>query len=151
MKAQWLETGEIVSSQDLKENGIAHEKIELEYYQAHLDRIKFTYGYVAQDVVEITPQTANLEAILAKFDKEHLHTDDEVRFVLAGYGVFDIRSKDDRWMRVEVTEGDFISVPKDRYHRFFCGENPFIRCVRLFKDHNGWTPLYRPGLEAATA
>ena len=151
MKAFWLDDEKNVSEEELQANGVSYEKFDVTDFQADLDRIKQAHGYVAQDVVEITPQTPNLGTLLAKFDKEHLHTDDEVRFVLAGSGIFDIRSTDDRWMRVEVYSGDFISVPKERYHRFFCKEDHFIRCVRLFKDNSGWTPLYRAEREAITA
>ena len=108
-------------------------------------------NYVSQDIVELTPQTPNLEAILAKFDKEHLHTDDEIRFVLGGSGIFDIRSTNDLWMRVEVHPSDYISVPANRHHRFYVTEERAIRCVRLFKDNSGWTPLYRLEKETANA
>lgn len=149
MKAYWLETNEPISTKELNQNGVDHEILDVRDYQSDMDRIKARQGYVSQDIVELTPQTANLEAILAKFDKEHLHTDDEVRFVLDGAGIFDIRSKDDRWMRVEVYPGDFISVPANRHHRFYVTETKTIRCVRLFKDTSGWTPLYRETIQAA--
>ena len=68
---------------------------------------------------------------------------DEVRFVLAGEGIFDIRAADGRWMRVAVEAGDLIVVPADLYHRFFLTERQQIRCVRLFKDAAGWVPEYR--------
>jgi 1,2-dihydroxy-3-keto-5-methylthiopentene dioxygenase len=149
MKAYWLENGIEISKEELKVEGVDYEKLDLANYQPDLERIKSANGYVAQDIVEITPQMPNLQAILAKFDKEHLHTDDEVRFVLDGGGIFDIRSKGDRWMRVEVYPADYISVPADRHHRFYCTEANHIRCVRLFKDNTGWTPIYRPQPEQA--
>jgi len=64
-------------------------------------------------------------------------------FVLEGEGIFDIRSKGDRWMRVKVEAGDLIVVPKERYHRFELTETKTIRCVRLFQDASGWVPEYR--------
>lgn len=143
MKAFWLDNGNTISPEELKTHGVDYEKLDLADYQPALDRIKAANSYVAQDIVEMTPAMPNLAAIEAKFDKEHLHTDDEVRFVLSGAGIFDIRSKDDRWMRVEVAAADYISVPKDRHHRFYLTEEKAIRCVRLFKDNSGWTPLYR--------
>ncbi len=150
MKAYWLENGEALTNEDLTKNGVEYEKIDTANYQPSLDRIKAKNNYVAQDIVEITPTMPNLDVLLAKFDKEHLHTDDEVRYVLSGGGIFDIRSIDDRWMRVEVYSGDYISVPKDRHHRFFCTQDNAIRCVRLFKDNSGWTPVYRPTKETAS-
>lgn len=114
-----------------------------EAYQGPLDALKAQNGYVAQDIVELTPQTANLPAIEEKFAGEHIHTDDEVRFVLSGEGIFDIRDDADRWMRVVVEAGDLIVVPKGRNHRFLLTELKAIRCVRLFQDMAGWTPHYR--------
>lgn len=63
--------------------------------------------------------------------------------MLEGAGVFDIRSSDDRWMRVVVEPGDLLVVPARRYHRFELTEARTIRCVRLFQDMSGWVPHYR--------
>jgi len=143
MNAFWLEDKKPLSTEELKKEGIDYEKIETTGYEERIDQIKKEKEYEEQDIVELNPTTPELAAIEAKFDKEHLHTDDEVRFVLAGEGIFDIRSLDDRWMRVEVYEGDYISVPKDRNHRFFLTDIKTIQCVRLFRDTAGWTPHYR--------
>lgn len=143
MKATWQDTGAEISSSDLEAEGIYYEAIPAENYQPNLDRIKGAWGYSAQDVVELSPDTPNLEAICAKFDKEHLHTDDEVRFVVSGEGYFDIRSKGDLWMHVFVEKGDFILVPADRHHLFYLTDQKHIRCVRLFKENPSWTPIYR--------
>ena len=129
----------------LESTGIAvqHLEVEADAFQPALDTLKQERGYVEQDIVELAPETENLDAICAKFADEHLHEDDEVRFVLDGAGVFDIRDAADRWMRVTVERGDLIVVPKDRYHRFYLTETKQIRCVRLFKDRSGWVPHYR--------
>lgn len=129
----------------LRQNGVTYERFELEddAYVGPLEQLKRARGYVEQDVVELGPDTDKLDAICAKFADEHLHRDDEVRFVLAGEGVFDIRDDDDRWMRITVQPGDLIVVPKHRYHRFFLSESKQIRCVRLFQDSAGWVPHYR--------
>lgn len=129
----------------LRASGVLYERLELDgdAYQGALDRLAREQGYVEQDIVELRPDTENLDAICAKFADEHLHTDDEVRFVLAGAGVFDIRDGADRWMRVTVEPGDLIVVPKDRYHRFYLTDSKQIRCVRLFQDSAGWVPHYR--------
>jgi 1,2-dihydroxy-3-keto-5-methylthiopentene dioxygenase len=145
VKAHWLsEQGEITAG-ELNDHGVYYTALETDEasYQAPLEQIKRERGYVEQDQVALSPATPNLDAICAKFIDEHFHDDDEVRFVLEGEGIFDIRSRDDRWMRVVVERGDLIIVPKDRHHRFMLTESKSIRCVRLFKDASGWTPHYR--------
>jgi len=129
----------------LRASGVTYERLELDgqAYTARLAELERERGYVEQDVVELAPETENLAAICAKFADEHLHTDDEVRFVLAGAGVFDIRDDADRWMRVMVEPGDLLVVPKHRHHRFFLTDSKQIRCVRLFQDRAGWVPHYR--------
>lgn len=108
-----------------------------------IGRIKREHGYVDEDFIELSPDTPNLEAICAKFDKEHYHTEDEVRFVVAGEGIFDVRDGRDEWMRIEVGEGDIIVIPAHTHHRFFLTGAKRIRCMRLFANHDGWAPLYR--------
>jgi 1,2-dihydroxy-3-keto-5-methylthiopentene dioxygenase len=54
-------------------------------------------------------------------------------------------------MKVEVGSKDFITVPDNRYHRFYLTDEKKIECVRLFKDHNGWVQVYRKDVEAGTA
>ena len=53
-----------------------------------IEEMKRRGGYVTADVIDVNPATPNLEAMLAKFDKEHTHDEDEVRFILAGRGIF---------------------------------------------------------------
>lgn len=110
---------------------------------ATIETIKREHGYVDEDFVELGPQTPNLEAICAKFDKEHSHTEDEVRFVVEGAGIFDVRDEGDRWIRIEVEQGDIIVIPANTHHRFYLTEQKHIRCMRLFANHDGWAPIYR--------
>jgi 1,2-dihydroxy-3-keto-5-methylthiopentene dioxygenase len=145
VKAHWLQEQGEITADELNHHGVYYAALHTDEasYQAPLDRIRCERGYVEQDQVALSPATPNLEAICAKFIDEHFHDDDEVRFVLEGEGIFDIRSRDDRWMRVFVERGDLIIVPKDRHHRFMLTERKSIRCVRLFKDASGWVPHYR--------
>lgn len=149
MRLSWLESDAHtpstapITEADLRAAGVVYERLPLEDYRGALERLKAERGYVAQDIVELHSTTPNLQTVCDKFKDEHLHRDDEVRFVLAGTGIFDIRAPDERWMRVEVEAGDLIVVPADLYHRFFLTEQQQIRCVRLFKDAAGWVPEYR--------
>ena len=147
MRLSWLDGGSdgaaAISTDELARVGVHYERLPLDDYQGALERLKAERGYVTQDIVELRPDTPNLAAVCDKFKDEHLHRDDEVRFVLSGAGIFDIRAADGRWMRVEVEASDLIVVPADLYHRFFLTERRHIRCVRLFKDAAGWVPEYR--------
>ena len=153
MKLQWLEPQEsqpLLRVSDLEAVGVLAERLELapDAFQPGLDELKAERGYVEQDIIELQPDTPNLDALCAKFVDEHLHTDDEVRFVLEGEGIFDLRSEDDRWMRVTVEPGDLLVVPANLHHRFLLTDRKLIRCVRLFKDSSGWVPHYRHASEA---
>jgi 1,2-dihydroxy-3-keto-5-methylthiopentene dioxygenase len=145
VKAHWLEQSGELTADELNANGVFYTELATDEasYAAPLARLMRERGYVEQDVVALQPSTPNLDAICAKFIDEHYHDDDEVRFVLQGEGIFDIRSRDDRWMRVVVERGDLIIVPKNRHHRFMLTEAKSIRCVRLFRDAGGWVPHYR--------
>ena len=132
-----------IDAGELARVGVLYERLPLDGHEDALERLKAERGYVTQDIVELQPEMPNLRAVCDKFKDEHLHRDDEVRFVLAGEGIFDIRAADGRWMRVAVEAGDLIVVPADLYHRFFLTERQQIRCVRLFKDAAGWVPEYR--------
>jgi 1,2-dihydroxy-3-keto-5-methylthiopentene dioxygenase len=153
MKAIWLDTGADIPAKDLNAQGVTYEQFDTDEatYRDPLKRIMGERGYVTMDQVRMWPDMDNFQALCDRFVGEHLHTDDEVRFVLAGSGVFEIRSLDDRWMKVLVEPGDFILVPANRFHRFYLTDEKKIQCVRLFKDQSGWAPHYRKDLEAAAA
>jgi 1,2-dihydroxy-3-keto-5-methylthiopentene dioxygenase len=111
-------------------------------YAPEIERLKEAHGFVTADVINVNPETPGLDDMLAKFDKEHLHTEDEVRFTVEGSGVFHINPQSAPVFSVTVSAGDLISVPDGTHHWFnLCGTKR-IRCIRLFEDKNGWTPHY---------
>src|ERR1051325_8627481 len=48
-------------------------------YADDIERLKARGGYVTADVINVNPQMPGLEAMLAKFNREHWHDEDEVR------------------------------------------------------------------------
>ena len=62
-------------------------------YAPEIDRLKARGGYVTADVIDVRPETPNLDAMLAKFSREHWHDEDEVRFILEGRGVFHVHPR----------------------------------------------------------
>ncbi len=111
-------------------------------YAGEIDRLKASGGYVTADVIDVSPATPGLDEMLAKFNREHTHDDDEVRFIIEGRGVFHIHPENGNVFSIEVVAGDLIRVPSDTKHWFnLCSERR-IRAIRLFKDPSGWTPRY---------
>ena len=112
-------------------------------------KLKVEGGYVTADVINIDPETPSLRPMLDKFNKEHWHDEDEVRFIVGGRGVFHIHPKDEPVFRLEVVKGDMINVPNGTWHWFDLCEEQAIRCIRLFQDPSGWTPQYTKSGEDA--
>ncbi len=52
--------------------------------------LKAEGGYVTADVINVKPETPNLDAMLNRFNKEHWHDEDEVRFIVHGRGLFHV-------------------------------------------------------------
>ena len=59
-------------------------------YGQEIDKLKARGGYRTADVIDVRPETPNLDAMLAKFSREHWHDEDEVRFIIEGRGLFHI-------------------------------------------------------------
>ncbi|WP_263360013.1 1,2-dihydroxy-3-keto-5-methylthiopentene dioxygenase [Acidicapsa ligni] len=111
-------------------------------YAVEIDDMKRSGGYRTADVIDVNPETPGLDAMLSKFDREHTHSEDEVRFILAGSGVFFLNAKDGRVLSVEVRPGDMIRVPSGTAHWFTLCNDRRIRAIRWFQDTKGWTPEY---------
>ncbi|MBM4343193.1 MAG: cupin domain-containing protein [Deltaproteobacteria bacterium] len=134
-----------LSGEDLAAEGILYWNLPTDEagFADPLQRIRDDRGYVSMDQVHLDPNTPDLDALLTKFFAEHLHTDEEIRFVVGGSGIFDLRNREDRWMRVHVAAGDLIIVPAHKYHRFTLDDGRTITCKRLFQDTAGWAAVPR--------
>jgi len=106
-------------------------------------------GYTTADVIDIKPETPGLTEMLGKFSKEHWHSEDEVRFIVEGRGVFHIHPADGPVFRIEVRAGDMINVPSGTRHWFDLCEDSRIRAIRLFQNKEGWVPHYSGSGEEA--
>src|SRR5580658_5346127 len=110
-------------------------------YAEEIDDLKQRGGYVTADVIDVNPETPDIDAMLARFDKEHTHSEDEVRFILGGRGIFFLHVGQSV-ASVEVGPGDVLRVPRGTTHWFTLCEDRRIRAVRWFQDTTGWTPQY---------
>jgi 1,2-dihydroxy-3-keto-5-methylthiopentene dioxygenase len=121
--------------------GDASAEEVLDAYSEQVDALKARGGYVTADVIDVKSDTPNLDAMLAKFNREHWHDEDEVRFIIDGRGLFHINAGGTVFV-LEVGKGDLIRVPRGTHHWFdLCAEKR-IRAIRLFQDPGGWTPHY---------
>ena len=114
----------------------------LRAYSTQIEELKRRGGYVTADVIDVNPDTPELDAMLSKFNIEHRHDEDEVRYIIAGRGLFHIHPPQGPVVAIEVEAGDLIRVPRGTLHWFdLCGDRR-IRAIRLFQDKSGWTPHY---------
>jgi 1,2-dihydroxy-3-keto-5-methylthiopentene dioxygenase len=117
-------------------------KAILNAYAREIEALKERGGYVTADVIDVNPATPALEEMLAKFNREHWHDEDEVRFIIAGHGLFHIHANSGAVLSIEVEAGDLIRVPRGTLHWFNLCTDRRIRAIRLFQDTAGWTPHY---------
>jgi len=111
-------------------------------YSQQVEELKRQGGYVTADVIDVNADTPGLDAMLSKFNIEHRHDEDEVRYIVAGRGLFHIHPLQGPVVAIEVEAGDLIRVPRGTLHWFdLCGDRR-IRAIRLFQDKSGWTPHY---------
>lgn len=111
-------------------------------FKTEIDAISERRGYKTADVISLSDTTPNLDEMLKNFEREHHHTDDEVRFIASGHGVFVIQGKDERFFEVHLDPGDLISVPENVRHYFTLAEDRKVVAVRIFVTPEGWVAVY---------
>jgi 1,2-dihydroxy-3-keto-5-methylthiopentene dioxygenase len=111
-------------------------------YAPEVRRLMAAGGYTTADVINVTPEVQGLQEMLDRFNKEHTHSEDEVRFIVKGRGIFFIHPANGPVFAIQVEGGDLINVPKGTRHWFDLCEDRTIRAIRLFQDRTGWTPQY---------
>ncbi|NEZ42201.1 1,2-dihydroxy-3-keto-5-methylthiopentene dioxygenase [Paenibacillus alvei] len=111
----------------------------LDTYEEEIRDLAERRGYRTWDLISLSDATPNIEELLNKFEQVHTHTEDEVRAITAGNGIFIIKGSDDvGFMDVELEAGDVISVPEEKPHYFTLMDNRQIVAVRLFIETEGW-------------
>ncbi|WJE51510.1 cupin domain-containing protein [Bacillus cereus] len=155
---------EVEVEQFLQREGVLYEKWDISKLPAHLKEnytltdedkkeiltvfsteiaaVSERRGYKAHDVISLSNATPNLDELLINFKQEHHHTDDEVRFIVSGHGIFAIEGRDGRFFDVELKPGDLISVPEHARHYFTLQDDCQVVAIRIFVTTEGWVPIY---------
>jgi 1,2-dihydroxy-3-keto-5-methylthiopentene dioxygenase len=108
----------------------------------YFEELKRTQGYQTRDLIVLHPGVPQIDEVLAKFDRIHTHSDDEVRYIVDGEGVFGFVRPDGSQVRLTVEPEEYINVPKGTEHWFYLTEKKRIKAVRYFTDMAGWVPSY---------
>ncbi|HLM52922.1 MAG TPA: acireductone dioxygenase [Pseudoxanthomonas sp.] len=106
-------------------------------YRDDIDRLMAERGFRTVDVVSIASDHPQREAMRAKFLDEHFHKEDEVRFFVAGSGLFTLHV-DGKVYEVECVKDDLIAVPDGTRHWFDMGDEPNFIAIRFFTEPDGW-------------
>ncbi|KAI3639289.1 hypothetical protein MIR68_002819 [Amoeboaphelidium protococcarum] len=115
-------------------------------FEAELNQFCAKHNYKNRDEIYVSKEKMGqlYEEKCRVFYEEHIHEDDEIRFMLEGRGYFDVRDKNDDWIRIMVEAGDLLILPAGIYHRFTLDLDDFIHVIRVFKEEPKWTPINRP-------
>lgn len=114
----------------------------LQALDGYFQQLKETAGYQSRDLIVLHPEIPNLDTVLSKFDKCHIHADDEVRYIVAGEGIFGFVRPDGSQVEVTVQPEEFINVPANTEHWFYLTVARKVKAVRYFTTTTGWTPEY---------
>lgn len=106
-------------------------------YHADIARIVNANGFKTVDVVSIAPDHPQREEMRRKFLDEHFHKEDEVRFFVAGSGLFTLHV-DNKVYEIECVKDDLIAVPDGTTHWFDMGAEPSFVAIRFFTEPDGW-------------
>lgn len=114
-------------------------------YSDKIEQLKDIGGYASADIIHFAPDLPpppDLNAKLSNYNQEHLHDEDEVRFVIEGGGVYFVNAGKNPVCSIEIETGDFIRLPCGIRHWFKLDNNQRIRALTLFQDSEGWVPFY---------
>ncbi|MCB1877000.1 MAG: cupin [Chromatiales bacterium] len=119
----------------------ADQQTILNAYREQVDHLKHENGFATADVISLTANHPDKDALRRKFLSEHIHSEDEVRFFVRGSGLFYLHVGESVY-QVLCEKNDLISVPANTPHWFDMGPAPEFTCIRLFTNPEGWVATF---------
>ncbi len=83
-------------------------KLGVQYFRLsalpEVDQLAAERGYRNRDEITVSPEKMGdvYEAKVKMFFHEHLHEDEEIRYIRDGNGYFDVRNQGDQWVRIQL-------------------------------------------------
>lgn len=110
-----------------------------------LEDIKKERGYTHEDEIVVSRAAIpDFDARMVEFFREHKHEDEEIRYILGGQAIFDVRDQNDEWIRMTLGVGDLIVLPAGCWHRFMVAPGiGFTRAKRLYRTTDKWKAIPR--------
>jgi len=118
MRAYWYDNSAL-DQRELHDSGRDVEgsylaKLGVLYYHMssvdEVDKLAAERSYKNRDVITVSPDKMGdvYEEKVKMFFNEHLHEDEEIRYIRDGTGFFDVRSEGDEWVRIMLEKDDLI-------------------------------------------
>lgn len=95
------DSGRSVNEVKLQQLGVIYHSIP---DITKVDQLASDRGYKNRDEITVSPEAMGeaYEEKIQMFFHEHLHEDEEIRYIRDGRGYFDVRSHNDEWVRIQV-------------------------------------------------
>nr|AGT02558.1 iron(II)-requiring acireductone dioxygenase [Herpetomonas muscarum] len=137
-----------VTMKELHQLGVVIFHINLSNFSVVKQIVK-EREYKHTDEVKIS-QTSKDDVFLARWFQEHYNEDEQIRLVTDGSCYLDVRSKQDKWIRMHVNVGDLVIFPAGMYHRGTLDEDDFVALFRGLRDAPRFVPINRTDARAET-
>lgn len=128
---------------ELRGEGIRCEPFDARAAGPLLQQLQAERGWTEVEDVRRATSKPQDEAEIVKEADEHCHLDDEVRLLLEGHGLYDVRARDEQWIRLWVAAGDLVVIPARRYHRFLVGQTATLHYMQPYANRTDLMQLYR--------
>ena len=104
------DSGREVPKEYLAELGVLYYRISDE---KDVNKLASDRSYKNRDIITVSPEKMGdiYEEKVKSFFHEHMHEDEEIRYVRDGTGFFDVRSEGDEWVRIQLEKDDLIVSP----------------------------------------